>query len=202
MFKFSPKGTLAGSLVFLAWSLFSWMVLPWHQFSDVKNELELSSVISTSIPENGVYVLPNMPQDDNYESLNRYAERKLKGPSGIFLVSASGTRSFNLTMVFFLFGILFISFLFSIFLNLVLNLDKLQRAILISLVSMTGGLACLWPYFVWWHFPFSWVLVQVLDLGIGWFLAGFFLAKFSKTNIDINFRLSPLKLLRKLKIQG
>jgi hypothetical protein len=202
MFKFSPKGTLAGGIVAILWCLFSWIILPWHHFTEVKNELELTGVISSSLPEKGVYILPNIPDSLDDESLKNYQERKLKGPSGIFFVSPVGVRSFGFSMVLFLFGVFFVSFLFSILLNMVLLQSILQKAILVSLAAMAGGVACIFPYFVWWHFPFSYIMVHVLDIGFGWFLGGMALAKYSETNIDINFRLFPINFLKRQKIRG
>ncbi len=202
MFKFSLKGTFAGGVVAILWCLFSWIILPWHHFSGVKNELELTGVISTSMEEKGVYVLPNLPDSFDDESLKNYQERKFKGPSGIFFVSPNGVRSFGFSMVLFLFGCFFVSFLFSILLNLVLLQSILQKAVLVSFAAMAGGVACTFPYFVWWHFPFSWMVVHLLDIGIGWFLGGLALAKFSKVNMDINFRLFPISFLKKQKFQG
>ncbi len=202
MFKFSPKGTLAGGTAVILWCFISWMVLPWHQFLEIKNPLELTGVISTSTPKNGVYIFPNIPDNMDSDSLKSYSEMKTKGPSGILFVSSQGTGGFGFSMVLIFIGHYFAAMLFSILINLSNGLDILQKGILVSLAAMSGGFICLLPYFVWWHFPFTWTLINVLDLGLGWFLGGLILAKYSSSYIDINFHLFPLGFLKKKWLQG
>ncbi len=202
MFRFSPKGALAGGITVFLWGLFSWLVLPWHQFSDLKNELELSGAVNSSVVERGVYILPNMPSIMDKDSLNNYQERKFKGPTGILFISPHGATNFTLSMFLFLGGIFFFAVLFSCLINLTSDLSVLQKASFASFVAMTGGAVAFVPFWIWWQFPTLWTLIQIVDLGIGWFLGGLAIAKFSGVNMDISFRLFPLNFQKKQKIPG
>jgi len=202
MFRFSPKGALAGGVAVLFWCLISWMVLPWHQFSDLKNELEFSGAVTSSVIERGVYIVPNMPSVMDKDSLNNYQERKLRGPAGILFASPHGATNFSLSMFLFLGGTFFIAVLFSCLLNLTSGLNVYQKATFISFAAMTGGFVALFPFWVWWQFPTGWTLVQIIDLGAGWFLGGLAIAKFSGSSMGIGFRLFPLNFRKKQKIPG
>jgi hypothetical protein len=202
MFRFSPKGALAGGITVLLWCLVSWMILPWHQFSDLKNELEFSGAVTSSVIGRGVYILPNMPSIMDKDSLNNYQEKKLRGPTGILFVSPHGATNFSLSMFLFLGGTFFVAVLFSCLINLTSGLSVYQKAIFASLAAMTGGSVTLFPFWVWWQFPTVWTLVQIVDLGVGWFLGGLAIAKFSGSSIGIGFRLSPLNFRKKQKIPG
>lgn len=202
MFKFSPKGALVGGTVVFLWCLFSWMVLPWHNFSELKNELQLSGVVTTSVTEKGVYILPNMPTQTDSDSLKNYHEKKLKGPTGILFISPNGAMDFSLTMFLFLGGNYLAAILFSYLLNMTSGLKDFQKATFTSVAAMTGGLISLYPFWVWWQFPTLWTLVQIIDLGIGWFIGGLAIAKFSEVNMDISFRPFQLNFRKKQRLPG
>ena len=84
-------GTLAGGLVAYAWAMFAWAVLPFNMshFSNIKDEEKVSAMISRSMPERGIYLLPGMPDtrdlDDKAAEKANLAtmERRLQGDPGV-----------------------------------------------------------------------------------------------------------------------
>lgn len=182
MFKFSPKGALVGCGAAILWCWISWMILPWHSFSELKNELQLSEVVATSVIEKGVYIMPNMPGIMDRDSLAIYQEKKFKGPTGIMFISPNGAMNFSFSMFLFLGGNFLAAVLFSFLLTMTHNLSILQKAIFVSMAAMTGGVVSFFPFWAWWQLPGFWVFIQILDLGIGWFFGGLAIAKFGEIN--------------------
>ena len=82
-------GTLAGGLVAYAWAMFAWAVLPFNMshFSNVKDEKQINAVITRSMPERGIYLLPGMPDTSGLDNLHNNGVQFLQnvGADCVFL---------------------------------------------------------------------------------------------------------------------
>ncbi|TDJ07556.1 MAG: hypothetical protein E2O68_03370 [Deltaproteobacteria bacterium] len=174
------KGTVAGAVIVFIWGFFSWMVLPWHQFKDVKNELEVIETIKVAMPERGVYLIPNMPMTGNDADMNSYMKRKAEGPTGILFINPGGMRPFLSAFLGSLGIQLLGAFIFMYLLMKTSGLNLWKKANFVALAAIGGGVISHFPNWNWWAYPASWSLVQIADLGIGWYFAGLAMGKISE----------------------
>jgi hypothetical protein len=49
----------------------------------------------------------------------------------------------------------------------------------LSLFGLTAGVVCFLPYWNWFDFSTAYTAASIVDLAIGWFLAGLVIAKFA-----------------------
>ena len=54
------------------------------------------------------------------------------------------------------------------------------RAIMVAMMGLFGWLALSVSQWTWYHYPFSFIALDLIDQSIGWLLAGFVIAKLVK----------------------
>ena len=180
-------GTLAGGLVAYAWAMFAWAVLPFNMshFSNIKDEEKVSAMISRSMPERGIYLLPGMPDtrdlDDKAAEKANLAtmERRLQGPVGFFVVAPRGAKGFTTVLTTGLLIHLLGAFCMVYIVRRSTRLNAVQTGLYTAVIALTGGVLCQFPLWNWWEFPTGYIIGQMADLGIGWFLAGLAIARFT-----------------------
>lgn len=161
-------GFLAGVIVFV-WVMFSWMVLPWHKatINSFENKDIVAETIVQGAPESGIYAFPGM---------EAAPEQIAKGP--LLFVSVSHT-GMNMGQCM-LFGF-FIQVVSGIIVTLLLSKAKLstfnEKMTFIFEVSLFAAIIGILPNWNWWGFSLVFVLVSMIDLLIGWILAGILIAK-------------------------
>ena len=161
---------LLSAAVLFVWGYFSWAVLPWHmsvahQFTD---ESSVIQALKENAPEAGIYYLP-------------FAEEDYKpGVPAAFVNVVPDGYDMNMGKKM---GIGFIGQMAAAFLALMLlrrtvNLHYRERVGFVALVGLTVAFISHFPYWNWFEFSGSYILVILLDSVIAWSLAGLVLAKF------------------------
>ena len=175
------KGTIVGAVIVFMWGFFSWMVLPWHQFKDVKNETEVIETVKVAMPEKGVYLIPNMPKGKNDADMKAYLDKKSEGPTGILFINPTGMRpmlqAFIGSFVIQLLG----AFIFMYLLMKTSGLSHWKKANFVALAAIGGAVICHLPNWNWWNFPLTWTLAHMADVGIGWYFAGLAMGRISES---------------------
>ena len=163
-------GAVSGGLIVFMWSAVSWMALPWHKLTMEKfmNEAAVSEFMVQNAPKQGVYLLP-------------WAMEKAQGgPLLLAAISPEGPRSMGQTMVFSLLVQILGAF-FVTFLVLEGKIPKYRdRAGCAAAFAFAAGVVCYLPNWIWWGVPLVYTVVNMLDLLIGWFLAGLAIAKIAQ----------------------
>jgi hypothetical protein len=159
---------ILGGLVLFIWSAISWMVLLWHNktLHAFKDDAFVSTVLKANVYKSGVYLLPS-----NYNEADEY-------PLIFASVSLDGMRSMKVSML--------ISFLIQTAAALLLAylLSKTSISAYKSKINfiMTFALAVsiltYLPLWNWWGFEINYVIVSMIDMLIGFMLAGFAIAFF------------------------
>ncbi len=176
------KGGLIGGFIVFAWMMVSWMVLPWHcwTISSVQNETKVMEALSEGITKDGLYVLPNfceMQKGDRTEMVNKLK----KGPFAVLSVKRYGIDNFSSSYIFSfivqVIGAGIITFLIGL---MCCAHNYWYRVGCVALMGLLIGLLGEFPYWNWWKFPISYVGIEILDMIIGWSLAGFAIAAFTK----------------------
>jgi hypothetical protein len=186
MSKTHLKCAFIGGLIVFIWGLFSWMVFPWHQtcLNKFSNESEVANAISNNAPVSGVYVLPNTfsyHEGTSQSEMENGMKMMEKGPFMFASVSKGGIG--KMTLAPFL-----ISLIIQIIGAFIVTWMLMQTKTLpfkrqVGFVTVFGlGVAILaqLPDWNWWGFSACYALVNIVDLVVGWFLAGFGIAKVLK----------------------
>lgn len=186
MAKSLVLGAVLGGLVVFIWSAISWMVLPWHNATlrTFTNQDQVASVLWEHVDVGGMYLLPNRPRD--YGSMT--AEQKREADAAMEEHMKSGTYMFGVvrrpapismarSMIY---GLLFDILGALLICMLVLKTGGMTyggRVMFIVTAALAVAVIGVVPNWVWWHFSTGYTLVLVLDIAIGWLLAGLVIAK-------------------------
>jgi len=187
MSKNHLKCALIGGLIVFIWCLFSWMVFPWHQtcLNKFINESEVAGVIRDNAPVAGMYILPNTfaYKDGNSSQNEMAAGMKMmeKGPFMFASVRPSGIGKmsmgpFIISLIIQIIGAFIVTWL----LMQTKNLSFKKQVGFVTVFGLGIGILGHLPEWNWWGFSYGYVLTHIIDLVIGWFLAGFGIAKVYK----------------------
>lgn len=178
--------SLAGAVILFVWQAVSWMLLPWHTMTlnGFDNESAVATVLQFNAPEDGIYVLPNpqnMGENETEEeaTIRREDTRRLmeNGPF-IFMSIRGDGNAMSARHFIFSFVMLFAgAFIFSWLLAQTTGLPYGKKVAFIALAALGAGLIAVTPNWNWWGFSTSFVLVEIIDMVIGWTLAGLAIAK-------------------------
>ncbi len=168
------KAAIFGGVVAFFWGVFSWHVLPWHQMTmhNFQNEMQVAAAISQNAPTSGVYSLPSedTPADEARAMPAAMVAVRLQGMGGN--MGAPMAAMLITQMV----GAFFAAWL----LSKTKGLELMQKACFVSGLALFAGIVAKVPASIWMGHHASFTVVCILDLMIGWFLAGLAIAKVSK----------------------
>lgn len=170
--KKSALAAVLGGLVLFLWGFVSWAVLPWHESVAHKfdDEVAVAQVLKANAPEQGVYYLPFAEEDHK------------QGETAAFVNVLPQGFDMNMGK---LMGIGLLTQIISVFLVFVLlrqtrSLRYLGKVMFIALAGLIIGFVSHAPYWNWFGFSTSYVVVIILDTVIGWTLAGLVIARFGE----------------------
>ncbi len=182
--------TIIGGILVFAWSMVSWMVLPYHTQSmhQFKDETAFTKLIAEQVDESGVYVLPFVPGDtltkpaSEQRNLWEVVQNKQQqGPLVFASVALNGTGvDIKQSMLYSLALQMAGAFLISLLLCCFCCSGYFCRLATVSLVGLLVGLLGCLPYSIWWKFSLAFTLACGLDAFVGWTIAGFFMAAIVK----------------------
>ena len=186
MSKNHLKCALIGGLIVFIWGLFSWMVFPWHQIclNRFANESDVANVIRDNASEAGMYVLPNTFVYDGSTSqkdMEKTMEIMEKGPFMFASVKPNGIGKmtmgpFIVSLIIQIIGAFIVTWL----LMQTKNLPFKKQVGFATAFGLGVGILGQLPYWNWWGFSGAYIFSNIVDLVVGWFLAGFGIAKVLK----------------------
>ncbi|MEM8889063.1 MAG: hypothetical protein AAGD28_13850 [Bacteroidota bacterium] len=159
------KGTLIGTLVLFFWGATEWInPLPRMVYKSPKSSEAVNKVLMENMEESGMYIWPNGPETRN----------EAGNPEGVMYFMAKQSPDFYNPGKF-MSGQLVINlslwFLLS-FLILKSNLKGYwQRVGFVMIIALIASLSYLIPMWNWWGFSTPYLLLTLLNMLIGWFLA-------------------------------
>jgi hypothetical protein len=174
--RYLIQGGVLGGIVLFIWSAISWMALPFHNqnLKSFSNEILVESALKASLDKDqgGIYILPNPHKNE--------AAKKETGLFAFVAVSPQGWGNMGLRML--------IAFLFNVLgaavvTGLLLKTGGMKywgRVGFTVLFALAAGVVCRLPEWNWWGFSAGFVLMEFMDLLVGWFLAGLVIAKVTK----------------------
>lgn len=186
------KCALLGGIVVFIWGVVSWMLLPWHMMTTHKfiNEEQVAMAIKVNAPEDGVYFLPSCHPDASAQKMDKKGkeaswqgtkDRMRRGPIVCASVHLQGMdpdsiRPFIGSLIIQIIGAFFATWLF-----LKTKASSYGRQVCwFAVVGLFAGIVSALPAWNWMGFSAGWTIVCILDLVIGWTLAGCVIAKVAK----------------------
>jgi hypothetical protein len=160
---------LVAAVVLFFWGFISWAVLPWHNAVANKftNEAQVIQALKENSPQAGIYYLPFAEED-----------HKPGQAAGFMNVLPNGfDMNMGKMMGMAIVGQVIAALLVVLLLCHTTGLSYWKRVGFITLTGLTIGYASHFPYWNWFGFSTSYVLVIIADTTIGWFLAGLVMAK-------------------------
>ena len=165
--------SVAAGVVLFVWGFISWVILPWHnmvanQFTD---EAALSQMLKANAPTPGVYYLPFSEKDHGPNQPGAFANVLPQGTDmnmGIMMGTGLVTQIIS-------------AFLVLMLLSQTAGLSYLGKVGFVTLAGFTIAFVSHVPYWNWFSFPTAYVGVTILDMTIGWALAGLAVGRFVST---------------------
>jgi lipoprotein signal peptidase len=181
-------GTLLGGLVAFVWSSVSWEIIGWHEKSMLtfQNDDEVSAVISSHAPQDGVYILPGMSTEGMAAEQKKKAqadtmEKMQKGPIMFAAVRRNGFGSYARTLIIQFFSLLAAAFLLTWMLLQTSGLSYARRVAFLAVAGLAASVIVDLPNWNWWGFSGTFTAVNLADSTITWLLAGLVIAKVAKS---------------------
>lgn len=171
--------TLLGGLTMFIWGGFSHLVLfVGTGFKPLPNEDKVIEVLKINIPEQGLYFFPGKDFRNSNKKQDAIFDNKFRnGPVGLLVYRPIGGNPFKLSKLI----TQLISNLLSVFIAaLIASLlftGYWKRVIIVSLLGLLTCSAVSSIYWNWYEFPTSFFIAQILDMFIGFFLAGLVVCK-------------------------
>jgi len=182
-------------LLVTAWQWVSLTVMPWHQGirQRISEEPRVVEFLRERTGMPGVYVFPAPPapptsQSDRptageltaYEqSLAAYADQRRTGAVGMIFYHPSGVQTNIFSRLQHALAVNMLTAAAAgviLYMSLGVARRYWQRAGVVVMLSVFGGLAAYGPMFIWHEFPRSYILALGWDLVLGWLVAGLVLA--------------------------
>ena len=184
---------LAGGLILYAWAAIAWIVLPLHDASirSLASEDSVIAVMRTAMNEKAVYMFPAMPKktpgmsQQAFEAATAVAAKKMEGgPVGMIIYDPTGAP---LMMVSQMVKGLVISFFMALLAAWFVKRSTaaassyFARVIYCGMLGVFVALVAHVTNWNWMGYPFDYTTAWVVDVIIGWLLAGLGIAAFIKT---------------------
>jgi len=170
-------GVLVGAVAYFVWGMLSWTVIPWHNrvVKTLPEEQLITDTLKTVIAEPGFFLFPSMNQNGKMMDHTAFAERYMKGPTGVIAFSTGGKdwmgpRKYIVAWLA-AFAIAAISMLL-----LCLIRDRVTGTLpRILLVTSIGAVVFLAPHLSYWNwlsFPSDYTTVAAADSLAAFFVLG------------------------------
>lgn len=175
MWKPMIRCSLIGGIIVFLWLMISWMVLPMHQTSINKftDESEVSSCVMRYAPTDGVYVIPSWEQIEKGED----------SKSPFVLVNIRRGVDYTNMVRNIICGVITQIIGAALITYLLLQTKAMKywnRVWFVTIIGLVVGILGSVPAWNWWYFPSGWVVLEIFDYIIGWFLGGLVIAKLVK----------------------
>lgn len=171
--------TVAGALAMFIWGGISHLVLfAGTGFKPLPNEDKIVEVLGTSINEQGLYFFPGRDFRNSTKEQDAIFENKFRdGPVGLLVYRPVGGDPFSPGKL----VIQFISNLFAVLIAAVIASmvygGYWKRVMIVSLLGLLACAAVSAIYWNWYEFPTEFFIAQIIDMIVGFFLAGLVICK-------------------------
>lgn len=161
--------TLAGALILSVWGALSWQVFSWHQDSVKKftSESAVINVLSENAPKAGLYLLPYDKKDRTNASVFMF---------GMVNTSWHKRSAATTQLIHFLMHAVAVYIVAWMFAH-IKQLSYWRKVGFTTLVGLFAATVIVLPYWNFLQYPLDFAIVSILDITIGWFLAGLAIAK-------------------------
>lgn len=185
MIKKLVVGGLVGGIIVFAWGCISWMVLPFHGqvMNNFKDTAAVQTTMMLNVDKPGVYLIPACPM---HSTASAEAQKELKktamaqrekGPFAMTVVNPNGLGSMPMAM-----GKALLLDIIGVALAIWLLFSSggtqtfIQRVLFFAVFGLAAGVVGVLPAWNWWGFPCKAAGLDILDLVIGYALAGVVIA--------------------------
>jgi hypothetical protein len=178
-------GAVLGGLAVFVWGTIWWMALPFSESNLQKfgNEDAMTQAIVDNAPRSGVYFLPNSHSEAGATAETKAAaeaaawERMQRGPIVFASIQREGFTSMTTAMLSSLLINMIGALLFTWLLMQTKGLNYLHSAVFIAVAALAAGVITRLLDWNWWGFSTGYTVFAIVDIVIGWFLAGLVIAK-------------------------
>ena len=170
-------GAVIGGLVFWLWSFLYWAIsgVPVNGMLEFKNEAAVERVLRENARGTGYYALPSAWVPDGSEP-QAWADKRMRKIAGNFFfagsVNVGGLGPMSSQMLRSVVGNVLSAGLMTWLLLQTVRLSFTQRVLFIVAAAVLAWLIGVYPDAVWWGHSMAFVFYQLLDVVVGWFLAG------------------------------
>jgi hypothetical protein len=171
--------TISGCVVMFIWGGLSHLVIfVGAGFKPLPNEDVIIETLKSSIPEQGLYFFPGKDfRHSNSEQESVWDKKFRFGPVGLLIYRPVGGNPFSANKLLTQLGSNFISVFIATLITSLILASYWRR---VFVVTLLGGLSCVavsMIYWNWYEFPTSFFLAQLVDMLVGFFLAGLVISK-------------------------
>jgi hypothetical protein len=166
--------TLLGSLTMFIWEGFSHVVLfVGIGFTPLPNEAELREVVKTNIIGNGLYSFSGADLGSPSKRKEAVVEDSLRtGTVGVLGYRPAGGYPFSARKLITQFLGNVLSVLIAVQVASLIRAGYWKRVLAVTHVGLLAGSVVTSIYWSWFEFPTSFFIAQILEMVIGFFLAG------------------------------
>ena len=177
-------GGVAGAVVYFIWGMLAWMVLPLHTPSmhGLNAETEITKALTNEGLETGVYVAPWTNDESDWQDPDsEFMQRHTAGPIYSIYYQRDGSAPMNASV---LTGGFVIDLLAALLAARLLSCVGSCGGQYLSRVAFVAGLGIFVAlvghasYWNWMHFPWDYTVAFMVDVAVGWTLAGLAIASF------------------------
>jgi hypothetical protein len=173
-------GGVVGGIVIFFWGFVSHMLLPIGEMGmqSLPREEALNAAIKADVVEPGLYFVPgrDMSKAQSKEEMQAHMEKVTKGPYGFMVIHPNGRDVSLGKRLPIEFGTNVVCALLAAILVSQLRPGFIVRVACVTLVGLLASIMISVPYWNWYGFPTEFTLAQIVEHGVGWFLAGIVLA--------------------------
>jgi hypothetical protein len=173
-------GAIVGGLVFFFWGYVAHDVLQLTEktMKRVPDEAGLKSSMK-DVKEPGLYLIPYMDPADHHDQAKKDAwmEKAVAGPSGMLVRWPDGKPFSQMQMMGCqLAASVIAAFIASLVVAAMGRQNAVNKVILVSLLGVFVWMNSGGPYWIWYRFPKDFAMAELLNMFLGWFLAGIAIA--------------------------
>jgi hypothetical protein len=180
-------GGIISAIIAMVWSAASWMMLPFHDqtIQGFANEDAVAESIRQNAKEPGMYNIPW-----NKGNIEEMHQRMARGPVA-FMAILPGGRSPEMG------SMMGGSFLLNLFVGMMATYvmvntrltSYIRRAGMFKIAAVAGTISAYGSQWTWWGFSLHYAVVEIIDAGFAWGLAGLVVAKVVKSPAPASYQL-------------
>jgi hypothetical protein len=169
---------ILGGLIVFVWSAISHMFTPLGAMglSTMTNEDQVLTALRANVPKSGMYMFPGLDMSKK-EPTPEWEAKFKQGPNGLLIINAGpGEDKFPRQLASELVTNIIAGYIAAILAAMMVG-TMMRRAIAIALLAVFATVSLSFSYWIWYGFPPTYVLGELVTELVGWLLAGFVIAK-------------------------